>query len=98
VVEAAEVRARPGLPAVAFNASRNETLVYEVTYGGGVSAFNASTGALVWQRTVSPNVDSSPAVYGSARTGVLCTATPRIPIQGWEFILGDPERRLGSPW
>jgi outer membrane protein assembly factor BamB len=54
-----------GSPAVAFNASRNETLVYEVTYGGVASAFNASTGALVWQRTVSPDVDSSPAVYGN---------------------------------
>ena len=52
-------------PAVAFNASRNETLVYEVTYGGVASAFDASTGALVWRRAVSPNVDSSPAVYGN---------------------------------
>jgi outer membrane protein assembly factor BamB len=52
-------------PAVAFNTSRNETLVYEVTYGGVASAFNASTGALVWQRAVSPNVNSSPAVYGN---------------------------------
>ena len=50
-------------PAVAFNATRSETLVYEVTHGGVVSAFNASTGALVWRRTVGPNVDSSPAVY-----------------------------------
>jgi eukaryotic-like serine/threonine-protein kinase len=52
-------------PAVAYNASLKETLVYEVTYGGAASAFNASTGALVWQRTLSPNVNSSPAVYGN---------------------------------
>ena len=52
-------------PAVAFNAAKHEVLVYDVTYGGVASAFNATTGALVWRRTVSPNVDSSPAVYGN---------------------------------
>lgn len=34
-----------------------------MTFGGTVSAFNAATGALVWRRTVGPNVYSSPAVY-----------------------------------
>jgi eukaryotic-like serine/threonine-protein kinase len=53
-------------PAVAYNAARNETLVYYVTYTGVVSAFSASTGALVWRRTVAPNVFSSPAVYGNS--------------------------------
>jgi outer membrane protein assembly factor BamB len=95
-------------PAVAFNASRNETLVYEVTYGGAASAFNASTGALVWRRTVSPNVDSSPAVYGNtvyfgdnggtlealnAATGaVQCTF--KVPISPPAKVRG---RIIGSP-
>ena len=51
-------------PAVAYNAARKQTLVYEVTYTGVASAFNASTGALVWRRQVGANVFSSPAVYG----------------------------------
>jgi outer membrane protein assembly factor BamB len=50
-------------PAVAYNAKLNKTLVYEVTTTGVARAFSASTGALVWQRTVGPNVHSSPAVY-----------------------------------
>jgi outer membrane protein assembly factor BamB len=50
-------------PAVAFNTTRNETLVYYVTYAGVASAFDASTGALVWRRTVGTHVFSSPAVY-----------------------------------
>src|SRR5215472_17823770 len=32
-------------PTVAFNATLKKTLVYEVTYGGVVTAYNASTGA-----------------------------------------------------
>jgi outer membrane protein assembly factor BamB len=52
-------------PAVAYNAVRKQTLVYDVTYTGVASAFNASTGALVWRRTVGPNVFSSPAVYSN---------------------------------
>src|SRR5690242_15327346 len=50
-------------PAVAFNATLKKTLVYEVTHGGVVTAYNASTGAQVWRRTVGPNVNSSPAVF-----------------------------------
>jgi outer membrane protein assembly factor BamB len=50
-------------PAVAYSAALKETLVYDVTFTGVVSAFNASTGALVWRRTVASPVYSSPAVY-----------------------------------
>jgi outer membrane protein assembly factor BamB len=50
-------------PAVAYNASLKQTIVYDVTFAGVVSAFNASTGALVWRRTVAGPVYSSPAVY-----------------------------------
>jgi hypothetical protein len=50
-------------PAVAYSAKLSETVVYEVTYTGVVSAFNATTGALVWQRSVGSKVASSPAVY-----------------------------------
>lgn len=52
-------------PAVAYNAAKKLTLVYEVTYTGVASAFNASTGALVWRKTLASNVFSSPAVYGN---------------------------------
>ncbi len=52
-------------PAVAHNASRKETLIYEVTRSGAVSALNAVTGGLVWRRTVASYVNSSPAVYGN---------------------------------
>jgi outer membrane protein assembly factor BamB len=52
-------------PAVAYNAALKETIVYYVTYTGVVSAFNASTGTLVWRRSVTPDVFSSPAVYGN---------------------------------
>jgi uncharacterized repeat protein (TIGR02543 family) len=95
-------------PAVAFNSSRNATLVYEVTYSGVASAFNASTGALVWQRAVRSNVDSSPAVYGNtvyfgtnggtlealnAATGaVRCTF--QVPVSPPATVAG---RIIGSP-
>lgn len=52
-------------PAVAYNAAKKLALVYEVTYTGVASAFNASTGALVWRKTLASNVFSSPAVYGN---------------------------------
>ena len=95
-------------PAVAFNATRGETLVYEVTHGGVVYAFNASTGAQVWRRTVGPNVNSSPAVYRNtvyfgnnggtlyalnAATGVVqCTFT--LPVSP---PATTPGRIIGSP-
>jgi outer membrane protein assembly factor BamB len=50
-------------PAVAYNATRGETLVYDVTRTGVVSAFNAATGAVVWRRATALAVYSSPAVY-----------------------------------
>ena len=43
-------------PAVAYNAALKQTLVYYVTYTGVVSAFSASTGTLVWRRSVAPSV------------------------------------------
>jgi outer membrane protein assembly factor BamB len=49
--------------AVATNATLKQTLVYDVTHAGVVSAFDASTGALAWRRTLAATVDSSPAVY-----------------------------------
>lgn len=53
-------------PAVAYNSALNQTLVYDVTYAGVVSAFSASAGQLIWRRTVAAGgVDSSPAVYGN---------------------------------
>lgn len=50
-------------PAVAYNAKLRETVVYDVTDTGTVFAFNAATGAEVWQESVSATVFSSPAVY-----------------------------------
>jgi outer membrane protein assembly factor BamB len=52
-------------PAVAYNTVLKKTLVFDVTHSGVVSAFNASTGALVWRRTMAPNVFSSPAIYSN---------------------------------
>lgn len=52
-------------PAVAYNGKLGETLVFDVTYTGVVSAYNAETGTLVWQRSIGSNVASSPAVYKS---------------------------------
>jgi outer membrane protein assembly factor BamB len=43
-----------------------------VTNGGGVSAFDATTGKLVWTRSVGSTVESSPAVYrGNVYVGDL---------------------------
>ena len=50
-------------PAVAYNGKLGETLVFNVTYPGVVSAFNAENGALVWRRSIGSDVASSPAVY-----------------------------------
>jgi outer membrane protein assembly factor BamB len=50
-------------PAVAYSAKLRETVVYDVTNTGAVSAFNAATGALVWQQSVGATVSSSSAVY-----------------------------------
>lgn len=52
-------------PVVAYSAALKQALVYDVTYAGVVSAFNAANGALVWQRRVNAHVFSSPAVYGN---------------------------------
>ena len=95
-------------PAVAYNPVLNETLVYDVTNTGVASAFNASTGALVWRKAVAPNVFSSPAVYSNtvyfgnnqgtlealnAATGaVVCTFT--IPVVPPNTV---PGRIFSSP-
>jgi outer membrane protein assembly factor BamB len=50
-------------PAVAYNSALKQTLVYDVTYTGVVSAFSAATGDLAWRRKVASGVYSSPAVY-----------------------------------
>ena len=52
-------------PVVAYNAARKQTLVYDATYTGVVSAFNATTGALAWRRNVGAHVFSTPAVSGN---------------------------------
>jgi outer membrane protein assembly factor BamB len=57
---------------VAYSTKLSKTLVYNVTYNGVVSAFNAATGGLVWQRSAGSNVASSPAVYnGTVYFGTL---------------------------
>jgi len=50
-------------PAVAYSATLDETIAYDVTQTGVASAFNASTGALVWHHSVGEMVESSPSVY-----------------------------------
>ncbi len=59
-------------PAVTYNATLGETLVYEVTSAGRVAALDASDGAVVWQTQLPKGVAgskpgqadvSSPAVY-----------------------------------
>ena len=50
-------------PMVAYVATLEQTLAYDVTYTGVVSAFNATTGTLVWRRQLAKHVFSSPAVY-----------------------------------
>ncbi len=50
-------------PVVAYSSALSETLVYDVTYPGELSAFNATTGALVWQRSIGAKVASTPDVY-----------------------------------
>lgn len=59
-------------PAVAYNWTLRKTLVFDVTYTGVVSAFNAETGALVWRKLLGSAVTSSPAVYdGTVYFGTL---------------------------
>ncbi len=61
-----------GSPVVAYSSKLKQTLVYDVTYPGTVSAFNAATGALVWKRSVGAKVASTPAVYsGTLYLGTL---------------------------
>ena len=95
-------------PTVAFNTTLRKTLVYEATYGGTVTAYNASTGAQVWQQTIGPGVNPTPAVYRNtvyfgdnegtlyalnAATGaVQCTFT--LPVSP---PATKPGRLIGSP-
>jgi outer membrane protein assembly factor BamB len=59
-------------PVVAYSGKLGETIVYTVTFGGMVSAFDATTGKPVWQRSVGADVEASPAVYnGSVYIGDL---------------------------
>ena len=53
-------------PAVAYNTKLRETVVYAVSYRGVVSALNAATGTLVWQRSLGSMVESSTPVYQSS--------------------------------
>jgi outer membrane protein assembly factor BamB len=49
-------------PVVAFNAVRNQSLLYVGTSGGQVLAFNAATGARVWAYNAGGNVNTTPSV------------------------------------
>jgi outer membrane protein assembly factor BamB len=50
-------------PAVVYNTKLKETIVYDVDNNGTVHAFNATTGATVWIKSVGGSVQSSPAIY-----------------------------------
>jgi outer membrane protein assembly factor BamB len=52
-------------PVAAYNSARKQTLIYDVTFPGVVSAFSASTGHLAWRHKVAAGVFSTPAVYGN---------------------------------
>jgi outer membrane protein assembly factor BamB len=54
-----------GSPAVKYDAKLQTPLVYDVSGGGDVSAFDAGTGALVWRYPLGGGVVSSPTVYGN---------------------------------
>ena len=59
-------------PVVAYSGKLSETVVYTVTFGGVVSAFDAATGRLVWKRSVGSQVEASPAFYrGNVYVGDL---------------------------
>jgi outer membrane protein assembly factor BamB len=59
-------------PAIAHRTNLAETLVYDVTTTGVVSAFNATSGAPVWQQSVGAVYGSSPAVYkGTLYVGTM---------------------------
>jgi outer membrane protein assembly factor BamB len=59
-------------PAVAYSEKRNETVVYAVTGGGVVWAFDAATSKVLWHQSVGSKVESSPAVYrGNVYVGGL---------------------------
>lgn len=52
-------------PAVVYNATLQKTVVYDVSVLGMAHAFDASTGATIWQQSVGGAVVSSPAVDGN---------------------------------
>jgi outer membrane protein assembly factor BamB len=50
-------------PIVVYNPTLTEVIVYDVSVGGEVHAFNAATGASVWTASVGDPVVDSPVVY-----------------------------------
>jgi outer membrane protein assembly factor BamB len=60
-----------GSPAIAFDSTLNESLVYVGNMLGEFNAYNAATGALVWlyqtpkTKGLSKEIESSPAVYNN---------------------------------
>lgn len=59
-------------PVVAYSGKLGKTVVYTVTFGGVVSAFDATTGKLVWTRSVGATVEGAPAFYrGNVYVGDL---------------------------
>jgi outer membrane protein assembly factor BamB len=50
-------------PAVVYSTALSEVLVYEVSVGGEVHAFNAANGTSVWTANVGAPVFDSPAIY-----------------------------------
>ena len=98
----------PGLdsPAVAYNATLGETLVYEGGLNGLFNAVDANTGHIVWSVVLPSSVFSSPLVEGNnvwvaphekflyklnAATGATeCTASVKGGVQGTPVIATPP--------
>jgi outer membrane protein assembly factor BamB len=55
--------ARAPSPVVAYSGKLGKTVVYTVTFGGVVSAFDATTGKPIWKRSLGSHVEASPAFY-----------------------------------
>jgi outer membrane protein assembly factor BamB len=54
-----------GSPAVVYNATLGETVVYDGSENGYVDAFNAANGDVIWQADLDSPVEASPAVDGN---------------------------------
>jgi len=91
-------------PAVAYSTTLQETIVYDVTSGGVAYAFNAATGAPVWQRSLAGHVLSSPAVFNgtiyigtSNRTLAALNADTGVVQCTFTLPVTNPGRLISSP-